>query len=409
MLSGHVFKEDSSKPLSNVNISVVGKSTGGTTNDLGYFEIRVEVLPTLLYFSHIGYGIDQVLATKSNRNKIKIFLTPETTTLEEVTISAERIQKVSLGDTLNVIDYAIIRNRILLVASPFRRQSDQRLYLTDLQGKQLYNLPVSNMGKRIKIPEHMMPEQIYLFEDFLGSYHVLTRKMVQQIDLSKDSIRLTYTTSYPKFLKYIFPIKAMLGESLFYQTSNKEFNRTFRTGPDAYRPVFIKSIYDPLGVPKSRDDPERYPRPPGAPSYVVKNVSAPIIRLNNEILLFDFFEHNIETFDSIGHPKRLIPIDFHSITRTYLWFYKERELNQNVFKQKILKDESTGKIYALFHQIGHRALLKEIDPENGNIINEIEIPDLPNIDNIKVHGDVIYFTYQVKSHPYYTNLYRMKI
>ena len=281
--------------------------------------------------------------------------------------------------------------------------------MTDLQGNHLDYLPVMNVGKQIKIPENMTPEHLYLFEDFMGSMQLLTKKEVRQVDFSGDSIRLSYSTSYPSFLKHMFSIKTRMGGSLFYQTSNKEYNRTYRTGPDTYRPILVKTVFDPIGVPKKPYDPERYPPIPGAPSYIVKNVSAPIINMKEEILIFDFFQNHIETFDSLGQSKSLIPISFHNITRTYFWFFKAKELNQSEFKQIILLDRKMGKIYALFHPIGKRAVLKQINLDSGQIIKEIEIPDLPNIDKIKVHNDIIYFTYQVKVFPFYNNLYRMKI
>ena len=400
---------DSLEPISGVNITVVGSSSGGTSNEDGYFEIEVDILPALLFFSHVSYAINQELVSKKNRNNIRIYLQRETTDLGEVTISAVRIQKVDLGDTLNVLDYGIRGNRMIIVGSPYRKTTDQRLYLTNLMGDQLDNLPVSSVGRQIIIPEKLTPEHIYLFKDFMGSFHLLTRKNVKEIELSGDSLSLTYQTEYPDFMKYLFPMKAMLGKSLFYQSSTKEFNYTYRSGPDTFRPVQLKTIRDPIGIAKKPLDPERYPVIPGAPSYIVKNVSAPIIRLNDEILLFDFFKNNIEVFDSLGQTQRIVDIDFHTITRTYFWVLKNLELNQKRFMQEIILDEEAGKIYALFHPQGQRVTLKEINPANGQIVQEIEIPDLQNIDNIKIHRNIVYFTYQVKVYPYYTNIYRLKI
>ena len=121
--------------------------------------------------------------------------------------------------------------------------------------------------------------------------------------------------------------------------------------------------------------------------------------------------HNhIETFDSLGVPGRKVPIDFHNYTYRYFFnFFTATDLNQKKFKQEIFLDEAMGKIYALFHPLGGRVVLKEIDPDNGQIVNEVEIPDLHNINNIKVHRNIVYFTYQVKTYPYYTNIYRLKI
>lgn len=266
------------------------------------------------------------------------------------------------------------------------------------------------MGKQIKIPEHMMPEYVFLYEDFMGAYHILTRKDVQQIDISGDTIGISYRTSYPEFLSYMLPYKIRSGQSLFFQKSSRTENVTFRSGPDAYRPQKVKTVYDPRGIAKGPYDPARYFTPPGAPKYVQKNVSAPIVAINNEILIFDFFDNHIETFDSTGLSRRVIPIDFH--LKAYSFFFSlltDTDLNQKEFKQEILLDKITGKLYALFHQIGKRAILKEINPEDGEIVKEIEIPEYPNIDKIKVHNSTIFFTYQMKTYPFYTNLYRMKI
>lgn len=402
-MSGHVFDADSLKPIPGVNITIVGSSSGGISNDEGYFELEVETLPVLLYFSHVSYAINQEFISRKNKNGIAVYLQKETTELGEVTVSAERIQKVDLGDTLNVLDFSVYGNRMIIVGSPFRKTSNQRLYLTDLMGEQIDNFPVAKVGKQIKIPEHMTPEHVYLFEDYMGSFHLLTRKNVQQLDLSDDSIRLTYTTSYPEFLKYVFPIKAMLGESLFFQISNRTKNSTLRSGPDAYRPLLIKTIHDPDGE-------DRYERPPTSTKQIYKYVSAPIVPLGDELLIFDFFDNHFETFDSLGIPKRKVSINFHNYTYRYFFnFLTATDLNQTKFKQEIILDEELGKIYALFHPIGGRVVLKEIDPGNGQIINEVEIPDLHNINNIKVHRNIVYFTYQVKTYPYYTNIYRLKI
>ena len=50
----------------------------------------------------------------------------------EVTISGERIMNLFKGDTLNIIDYEISEDQIIMVANPFNVLKDQRLYLTTL-------------------------------------------------------------------------------------------------------------------------------------------------------------------------------------------------------------------------------------------------------------------------------------
>jgi hypothetical protein len=403
LVSGHVFDAQTSAALPNVNISIVGESGGAVSNTEGYFELRVRQLPALLYFSHVGYAIDQITVTRSNRNKINLSLSPETLDIEEVMITASKVYKLPLGDTLNVTDYSFAgENRMLLAAAPYKNRFDQYLYLTDLNGKQLARIQVPGLGKQIKVPEHMYPEKLFFFKDFLGTTVVLTQQDVRDVSIQGDSICFTNSTSYPMFLKYVFPVKAELGGSIFYQQSSKTTNTTLRTGPDAYRPQVIYNVKDPLGT-------SRYMYPPIDLKSVYKNVSVPIVVSDGQLLVFDFFQHQITFLDSVGKITKMVPIDFHSIMVKDLLLFKNQDLNQKEFNQEILKDESNGKLYAVFHKPGKRASLKELSPQTGEIIRTIEIPDLQSIDKIKVDGNFVFFLYQVKAYPFYNSLYKMKI
>ncbi len=233
-----------------------------------------------------------------------------------------------------------------------------------------------------------------------------------EVNVSGDSICIGQKTSYPDFLKYLLPNKLLLGSSLFYQSSSRTLNITERTGPDARRPQIVKKVYDPKGVATSPYDPSRYVelQPRDRMKTIYKNVSSPIIAHNNEAYIFDFFKNHIEVFDSLGKSQRVIPIEFHQETyRFFLNLFSATDLNQKEFKQRILVDSQTEQIYALFNPIGKRVVFKEINPENGKVVKEVEIPDLPNVSNFCVFNSTVYFMYHVMTYPYYTNLYRLKI
>ncbi len=126
-VSGYVFDNETKEPIENVNVTVVGESSGGITDSAGFFQIQMMSTPVRLYFSHLNYGIASTSVSVRGMIDIGIFLAKESTQIEEVQVSAQRIMKMSLGDTLNVIDYAFVgRSRIVLVATPFRNQLDQR-------------------------------------------------------------------------------------------------------------------------------------------------------------------------------------------------------------------------------------------------------------------------------------------
>ncbi|MEA1876378.1 MAG: carboxypeptidase-like regulatory domain-containing protein [Bacteroidota bacterium] len=411
-VSGIVLETEKSNPIENVNISIIGEPGGGTTDSLGEFSITVNKFPVLLYFSHLGYDINQLVIDEMSIRNVTIFLNRETIKIGEVAVNANPIKKIRFGDTLNVIDYLALESQILLVASPYKNWKDIRLYLTDSKGEPISMLLVKSAGKQIKIPENCMSETLFLFEDYFGNNHLLTKSAVRQIEVLNDSLSFTYSTSFSQFLKYLLPVRAKLGNSVFYQKSTEAINITTRTGSDAYRPQVVKTVYDERGTSKGQYDKGRYvdAAPRDRIKDIFKGVSAPIVVINDEILIFDFFKNHIEVFDSLGVSKRFIPITFHLETyRFFLSIFEATDLNSSEFKQKVLHDRYSDRIFALFHPLGKHPVLKEIDPQNGKVLREIDIPDFPNIEKLSVSNNKIFFTYQVKIYPFYNSLFQMKI
>ncbi|MFA5817148.1 MAG: carboxypeptidase-like regulatory domain-containing protein, partial [Bacteroidales bacterium] len=106
-VTGSVVDATTMMPLPDVNISIVGTSGGGTTNQAGEFSLNLTRIPSILYFNYVGYSISSYQVDKSNERNIRVLLEPETKEIEEVRIRAERVSKVIRGDTLNVVDYEI--------------------------------------------------------------------------------------------------------------------------------------------------------------------------------------------------------------------------------------------------------------------------------------------------------------
>ncbi len=401
-VSGSVSDAVSKQPLPNVNISVVGTSGGGTTNAAGEFSLILTRIPSVLYFSFLGYSISSYQVEKANERNIRILLQPETKEIEEVTIRAERISKVILGDTLNVVDYEIIGNRIIMVANPYRNQKDQRIYLTDLNGDNRDILGVSDGGKEIKIPEIMVPQTLYLFKDFTGQVHFLDKVSAREVLHENDTLSFGYPTQYPDFISRLLPMKCEMSSWLVFQVSTNSENYTYFFGPGHPDGQGIKTVKETGGY--------RYITLPYAPNRdFTKNVSAPLIFKNNQLLIFDFFANHIEYFDSDLKPIKKVPITFQNHTVKTL-FGQYEDLDNKNFTQHILFDERTGKAYAFFRlRSTNRQSLREVNLETGKIDRIIEIPDYPNIAKIQVHDNVVYFLYDTKIYPFYRLLYRMTI
>ena len=91
VITGKVVDEGSSKALPQVQISVDGSSSGGTTDSAGEFEIKVSDKKGVLLFYCMGYNKEQISYRISGRYQEDIgtvLLVPLAYALDEVTISA---------------------------------------------------------------------------------------------------------------------------------------------------------------------------------------------------------------------------------------------------------------------------------------------------------------------------------
>lgn len=409
-VTGSVVDAATLQPLANVNISIIGTSAGGTTNEKGEFSLTLLRVPSILYFSYVGYSIGSHEVEKSDYDSIRILLEPEVQEIGQVTIRAERISKVIKGDTLQIIDYEIDNDRIILLASPYRNQKDQRIYLANLDGDTLNHMKVSGAGKQIKIAEVIIPQSEYLVRDFTGQVQFLDKKCAHEVNHFFDRLTFGYDTRYSDFISRVLPIKCALAGKLIFQVATMTENYTYYFGQGAPDGVAIKLVRDKNG-------PERYVSDglrAMAPHFldVSKNVSVPLFRKGNELFVFDFFSGHIEVFDSNLKAIRKVPIKFqNTIVKEGLIFRNSySDVDVYNFTQTILFDEKAGKAYAFFrYRSNNLQFLKEINLETGQINREIEVPDFPNISNIRVFDNVVYFLYDTKTYPFNRLLYRMTI
>ena len=393
--TGTVYDSLEKVSLPNVNISAVGSSQGGTTNADGYFRIKLDKSPSILYFSYMGYKVMSRQVTPLNSDSIVIFLSRETKKIGEVVISGARIQKTFRGDSLHIVDYEILDNRILMVAYPFKHPKGLRIYLATLNGDTISSRLIKKAGKEIRFREFPFSSLIYFFKDCYGRVHFLTSERAWQIYIVNNKIYFLYPSTYPEFMGLLVPMKHELNGNLFYQVSTVKLNETccYRKGDTL--PTSVKLVHDEFG-----DVRYRFPR----------CVSAPILKRNEEIIIFDFFASHMEFFNEKGISEKTVPISFHQKLVIDWLGRKTLDLDQLRFSQQILMDDITGKAYGIWKdKANKRVSLQEINLDTGEVVRTIEINDHPNIDKVRLYDNAIYFLYNEKVYPYYQCLFRMVI
>ncbi|KAA6439373.1 TonB-dependent receptor [Dyadobacter flavalbus] len=89
-ISGHIYDQESEKPVSGVSISVKGTTRGTVSGPDGYFELKSSV-PATLVISLVGYA--RLEKEVSSGEILKIYLKPVIEELNQVVISASRVEE----------------------------------------------------------------------------------------------------------------------------------------------------------------------------------------------------------------------------------------------------------------------------------------------------------------------------
>ncbi len=112
-ISGLIKESDTDTPLTGVNI-VVKDLVIGTISDLdGEFDLKVNQSPPFsIVFSMVGYWTQELVITDANSSGLEIILEEQTTLVQEIVISASRMEENILRSpvTIEKVDLLSIRN-----------------------------------------------------------------------------------------------------------------------------------------------------------------------------------------------------------------------------------------------------------------------------------------------------------
>src|SRR5215207_5147666 len=88
-ISGNVQNANTKENVAAVSVTVKGGTAGTFTDDKGNFTITTKNLPVTLIVSSVGYDLQEVQVTKSER--LYISVNPSNTLGQEVVIAATRV------------------------------------------------------------------------------------------------------------------------------------------------------------------------------------------------------------------------------------------------------------------------------------------------------------------------------
>ncbi|CAG5070654.1 Vitamin B12 transporter BtuB [Dyadobacter sp. CECT 9623] len=98
-IQGHIFDNESQKPVSGASVSVKGKNTGAVTNADGLFELNTS-LPATLVISLVGYARQE--AVVASAENLRFNLVPAIEELNQVVVTASRVEESILRSPVSI-------------------------------------------------------------------------------------------------------------------------------------------------------------------------------------------------------------------------------------------------------------------------------------------------------------------
>lgn len=365
--------KDSSDNAAVVSASIVNTENSQTavSDKNGFFRIVVTSFPCKLKITHLGYCSREYIVN-SVSSGIEVLLDEKISELHELSVTTDKPVAITRDEPLYIKDYELVDDKILALAYKNSMLSRARLYVMSLEGDTNFSVAVKK------------PEQLY--KDCFDNNYFLTGDNAFQLNLDSDNIDFLYPCPAEEFSVIIDLLEETRNNKLYlkkyslndqvldyieYDLNSKKYADVITVENEAN----TRMLVDRNRIVNSADDPEVQARFEDLAFY--KPVFAPLKKIRDTLCIFNFEDSWIGFLDDSCKLIKKIPIAFH----------KDKN-----WKREIYFDDASGKIYAMFRKDGI-STLKEINIENGQLINSVQIPDLPYVDNIKINNGKLYFLY----------------
>jgi hypothetical protein len=320
-------------------------------------------------------------------------------------LSSSKIQNVGQVEVVAPgKPYVVFQSKQLSVSDfEFLENGDLLLLLypkTLKKGSELAIFKHNEIEKTFKLKEN----PIELISDFRGNPQVVCEKGVYGIFNSKTELGIS-NLDKKYFMKYIFPIVDTSYSKFYFSNFNKnypafdykiydqldstysiiaevqddlmmELYRSEYKWVDIRTKLWAKNLELQTGIDKEIWVGANY----FTNSIYYKELYAPLFKVDEKILLFDYYKDSLFTFNLEGQKIYGSSIGHHKNPKESGW------------RQKLMQDKTTKEIYALFEKDGN-SILKQIDINTGEIKNQLEISH-KYPENVAVQNGIVYYTYR---------------
>lgn len=382
-IKGTVYDSLANSTIASVEIIAEDNSVKTFTDENGFFSLSVKRLPVLLQLRHISYLPTEVFINKKH-DTLRISLTSKSVELLPVEISTNNPVQVMADKRYHIMDYEFHSDKMIVLAYENQSFFSPVLLLINQNGDTLFRLEIS---KPLKLCKDFSGKVILYGKSGAYTVNVDSNRLFLSDPIDREGfdaindVIIGQSGSYYYLRKYFNNNQAL---NYYNYEETKDKLNCFRTIIDEDNLIRNQRGY----YFDNKEEDIRFQQ-----LIMLKPVYAPLVRINDTLVLFNFLESIIETYNTAGDP----------IGKNYIVFHEE-----NGFAKMLLLDEVKSRIYFLYKRNG-LSTLKEIDKDSGKIYRSIQVPEFVFIEKIRVNNGHVFFLYKDKYNQEYKKLYKLKI
>lgn len=387
-------------PIGQVPVSFQSKRSGPSeifyTNKKGEVLLKVPSGDTIfITCDHTAFAEDtrRIITKGTLKDTIKVLFSLNfTTTFNEfIVYPAGTPQTVFKSDRVSVDDFEFLPDGRLILLT-YARNKRKGTELSLYNGEQIISdLSIGESGNE-------------LIRDYRGNPHVVTEKHIYGISASGPKVSIG-TLDKKYYMTYIAPIVDTTVSKHFFSNFNPDYPAfeyySFGVEDSAYRKIakiedelmmelyrseykwvdirtklWAKQLENETGIDKEIWVGANY----FTQSIYYKELYAPLFEKNDTLYLFDHYKNRLYHYDKTGELIDSVPI-FHHL-----------RAKQNGWKKKLIQDQLTGEVYAIYEKTGQVNLVR-IDLRTGEMKETIPVFH-KYVDKILIRANLVYYTYR---------------
>jgi hypothetical protein len=398
-IEGKVFDRETKQVLNNISVRINNSTLATETDKKGVFEFFIpKVKHISLIFSSVGYKkeIRELdIEASDDTIKISVSLKKEEYLLKEFNVSAKQKPDTVFGSQrFSILDFDFYEDKYFLLTED-KKTKAHNIKLVDETQTVLHSLAIPADAGQVK----------ELYRDFMGYTNVMAEKKIYRILVRNDKLILA-SLPVEDYNALVKPVIDTINSQLLFSNFSKDYplfnylsynyldssKKEIHTVEDeelmhAYRfeyyslkpkeKLLARNIAQEYGVDKhiaaamiSGFTQSMFYTPLFAPLYIVSDT----------ICVFDHYKNSLFHYDKYGNKLDSVNINYH------------HPKNWKEWKNKMVKDLTEDKIYAIYDNSGHR-YIKNINSKTGKDEGKYSIIHY-SADKIRIRDGYIYYVYR---------------